>query len=342
MAKAVNLIGQRFGKLVVVDRAENNKRGNTMWLCQCDCGNTKIALGYDLTHGRTVSCGCKASGVPSKKRKDLTGQKFGTMTVISLSEERSKNGHLYWNCVCECGQEAVMSGTNLKMRQASHAGCTLTKERPYNYIDISGNKYGRLTVLKEVDSINGRPRWLCKCDCGNDKIVYGAYLKSGQVKSCGCLLDETRHLPKRITHGETNTKLYQKYRGMLGRCSPLYHGAEHYYEKGIRVCDEWTGEHGYEHFKEWSLVNGYDEDKPWTEMTLDRIDNNGNYEPSNCRWTTSKQQCNNMSTNVLFTYMGKTQTMKQWCEELDLSYGMVKARHRKGIEPPELFAPKSV
>lgn len=209
-------------------------------------------------------------------------------------------------------------------------------------LNLIGKRFGKLTVVERAENNKrGNTMWLCKCDCGNEKIVNGTYLKAGQVKSCGCLLDEARHLPKRVTHGETNTKLYKKYRGMLGRCSPTYHGAKNYYEKGIRVCDEWIGEHGFENFKEWSLNNGCDDNKHWTEMTLDRIDNNGNYEPSNCRWTTSKQQCNNMSTNVFFTYMDKTQMMKQWCEELGLSYGMVRARHQKGIEPPELFAPNS-
>ena len=274
------------------------------------------------------------------KLQDLTGAKFGRLTV--LQREASKNGRTMWKCLCDCGNEKIVEAYNLKSGHVKSCGClnyeVISKR---NSRELEGKRFGRL-VAKERTRRNGKVSWICTCDCGSTTVVLTNRLTSGKTRSCGCLLSDYLESTKEFTFGESYTRIYKIHQGMLRRCSPSYHGAEHYYEKGVRVCDEWTGEHGYEHFKEWSLANGYDEDKPWTEMTLDRIDNNGNYEPSNCRWTTSKQQCNNMSTNVFFTYMGKTQTMKQWCEELDLSYGMVKARHRKGIEPPELFAPKSV
>lgn len=104
MAKASDLIGKRYGKLTVVSRSENNHKGNTMWLCKCDCGKEKIALGYDLTHGRTVSCGCNNVGKIAPTRKDLTGMRFGTLTVESISEEKSIRGNLSWNCVCVCDE----------------------------------------------------------------------------------------------------------------------------------------------------------------------------------------------------------------------------------------------
>lgn len=338
MATALNLIGQQFGKLVVTERAENNKKGNTMWRCKCDCGNEKIALGYDLTHGRTVSCGCNKVGVPSKKRKDLTGMRSGTLTVISLCEERSKNGNLHWNCKCDCGADVVVSGGNLKSRECSHRLCPL-RNHPYNFIDLTGMRFGRLTVIEEYGKADGKVKWLCRCDCGNTKVVCGQDLKSGSTKSCGCLLEEQRHAAKHITHGMSGTKLYRRYSGMIARCSENNRASKNYAEKGVRVCDEWLGEHGFENFMKWSYENGYSDDKHWTEMTIDRIDNDGIYEPSNCRWTTAKQQCNNMSTNVNIEYNGKTQTMKQWCEELNLNYTAIKARHRKGIAVPELFYP---
>lgn len=313
-----------------------------MWLCQCDCGGQKVALGFDLTHGRTTSCGCKTFGRPSSRRVDLVGNRYGTLTVVSLNEERSKNGTLHWNCICDCGEKVVMSGGNLKTRNKTHRGCKL-RDKPYNYIDITGRRFGRLIALSMVDGEGKNQQWLCKCDCGNLKTVSKAALLSGKTKSCGCLLEETRHNPKRITHGETKTKLYQKYRGMLGRCSPTYHGASNYYDRGIRVCDEWRGENGFLNFKKWSLENGFDETKPWTEMTLDRIDVNGNYEPSNCRWTDSKTQCNNMRTNIIIAYNGETKTLKQWSETLGLNYGMIRARHQRGWTVPELFAePRSI
>lgn len=271
--------------------------------------------------------------------QDLTGAKFGRLTV--LQRETPKNGRTMWKCLCDCGNEKTVEAYNLKSGHIRSCGCLnseLTSER--NTCDLKGKRFGRL-VAKEKTRYNGKISWICSCDCGNTTIVLTNRLTSGKTRSCGCLLDDYLESTRGFTFGESNTRIYKIYQGMLRRCSPYYHGVKNYYDKGVRVCDEWQGEHGFEHFRDWSLANGYDESKHWTEMTIDRIDNDGNYEPSNCRWTTAKQQCNNMSTNVLFTYMGKTQTMKQWCEELDLSYGMVKARHRKGIEPPELFAPKS-
>lgn len=337
--KPADLIGQRFGKLVVVERAKNNDRGNTMWKCKCDCGKEKIALGYDLTHGRTVSCGCKAVGIPSANRQDLVGKRFGTLTVVSVCKDKTNNGIVCWNCKCDCGVETIVrAGNLLSGHTTSHKGCVL-RGRSYNFIDLTGERYGRLTVLSEHGKRDEKTLWLCKCDCGNTTFVKTDYLRRGKTRSCGCLLSDARKKPKHIAHGDSGTRLYKTYIGIHDRCSPTAKCSKHYFDKGVRVCDEWQGKDGYIRFREWSLKNGFDESKPWTEMTIDRINNDGNYEPSNCRWTTMKQQANNQSHNVRISYNGKTQTMKQWCEELNLSYGAIKVRHQKGIEPPELFAP---
>lgn len=339
MAFASNLIGQRFGKLVVVKREPNNKKGNTMWLCQCDCGRTKVALGYDLTHGRTVSCGCKNVGKPAPIREDITGQRFGTLTAMSVNEECSSPGRVLWNCVCDCGATTVVAHGNLKSGHIkSHPYCPL-KSKPYNFIDLTGKRFGRLTVVREEGKKNACITWLCQCDCGNMKITTGNLLKSGRVKSCGCLSDENRRKGKRFTHHMSKTKLYQKYRAMRNRCSPTYHGAKHYYKRGIRVCDEWSGENGFLNFRKWSLENGFDESKSYLEMTLDRIDVNGDYSPENCRWTDMHTQTNNRTNNAYVKYNGERKTLKMWSEELGLSYGMLKARHQRGMTPPELFQP---
>lgn len=337
--KPLDLIGQRFGKLTVVERSKNNNRGNTMWKCKCDCGKEKIALGYDLTHGRTVSCGCNGTGVASSKRQNLTGKRFGTLTVTSLCEEKTKNGKVYWNCECDCGvKTVVVSGNLLNGHTTSHKRCPLGKQR-YNFNDLTGEKHGRLMVLSEHGRRDGRTLWFCRCDCGNTVVVKGNYLSSGRTRSCGCLLSDARKKPKHIAHGDSKTKLYKTYLGIHDRCSPIAKCAKHYFDKGVRVCDEWQGSEGYQRFKKWSLENGYDPNKKWTEMTIDRINNDGNYEPSNCRWTTMKQQANNQSRNVRIEYLGRTQTMKQWCEELNLTYATIKARRQRGVTPPELFAP---
>ena len=336
MAKALDLTGKRFGKLLVVSRAENNKNGNTMWNCICDCGSTKVALGYDLTHGRTTSCGCGLGrpGVASGKRINLTGKRFGHLTVLGLDDEKSKNGILVWRCQCDCGNTVAVRGGNLKSGNVKSCGCN--NYRKTTQKDLTGRKFGRLTVIEKSGKKDNRITWRCKCECGKEKIVPGAYLISGRTKSCGCLYAENRKKPKRITHGKTKTRIYREYRSMIVRCTQNYHNKDAYYSRGISVCQEWNEkEVGFMRFFEWAINNGYSDD-----LTLDRIDVNGNYSPENCRWVTMKVQQNNRRDNIMIEYNGKTQTMKQWCEELGLNYGMVRARKQRGWEVPELFSPK--
>lgn len=333
MAKASDLIGKRYGKLTVVSRSENNHKGNTMWLCKCDCGKEKIALGYDLTHGRTVSCGCNNVGKIAPTRKDLTGMRFGTLTVESISEEKSIRGNLSWNCVCDCGARVVVNGGNLKSGHTkSHSGCPL-KEHTYNFIDLTGKKFGRLTVVNESSKIGQRIMWLCKCDCGNMKVVSANCLQSGRTKSCGCLSDENRRMPKKITHGMSRSRLYKEYMAMRGRCKPNYHNHNVYYGKGVCVCDEWLQPGGFERFREWAFENGYNDN-----LSLDRIDNDGSYSPDNCRWITMKEQQNNRSDNVFLEYNGEIKTMKQWSECLGMKYSLLKSRHYRGWTVPEILS----
>lgn len=343
MAEPLNLVEQRFGKLTVIERADNTSRGNTRWRCKCDCGNEKIALGYDLTHGRTVSCGCINVGKVSPNRLDIVGEKYNTLTVISRNKELSKPNATYWNCVCDCGAQVTISNSNLRhKKKPSHRGCPL-KEPPYNFIDLTNKKFGRLLVVEQYGrDAKGKIQWKCKCDCGGEKIATSVSLSGGRIASCGCLLAEQRKKPKRTTHNMSKTDIYKKYRSMLNRCSPEYHAHKDYYDRGINVCTEWIGEHGFEHFREWSYENGYDASKCWTEMTLDRIDNSKGYSPQNCRWTTEKEQQNNKSTNVYIEWNGKRMTLKQWSEKCGLNYGTLKSRLKRGWRPPRLFDPPQI
>ena len=329
MAKASDLIGNRYGKLLVIERAENNKRGNTQWLCKCDCGKTKVALGYDLTHGRTVSCGCNNIGKPSKKRVDITGKRYGKLVVESLNEQLSKPTCLIWNCKCDCGNSIVARGGNLKIGHTKSCGCTQRSEKPFD--DITGNRYGNLVVLGFVRKTKYSRIWLCRCDCGNKKEIKEGYLKSG-TPSCGCLSRKALKTTANKTHGMSKTRLYTEWKSAIQRCKKSYHNSNLYYDRGITVCEEWLN--SFESFRDWALDNNYDD-----TLTLDRIDNNKGYSPDNCRWVTMKEQQNNRRNNVLFTINGETKTMKQWSEYFNIPYGTVKARHRKNKPIDELFAP---
>ena len=331
MAKRLDLVGQRFGYLVVIGRAENNNRGNTQWLCQCDCGKKKVVLGYDLTHGRTTTCGCKANmkGKESYNRKNLVGLKFGTLSVISVS--KIENGSISYNCKCDCGKELVVTASNLRKGQLTHNDCPM--RRSHNFQNLIGKRFGKLVVEEFAGKRNKAVLWKCKCECGNETIVTANDLRVGHTKSCGCLAHQRE---KRADKSKwlSNSRIYKEYRSMLRRCSAEYHSPENYYDRGIRVCDAWANEDGFENFKQWALENGYSD-----ELTLDRINVNGNYSPDNCRWATNKEQQNNRRNNIYIKIGDEVKTLKQWSEHFGLDYGMVKARYKRGWSEDRLFIP---
>lgn len=261
MGKFIDLTGQRFGRLIVIEKAENSKTkyGTVIkWLCKCDCGNTRIVPTGELKKGRCKHCGCL-------KVKDLTGKRFNRLIVI----QRVKN-----------------------------------------------NKHNSAM-------------WECQCDCGGKTITSSAHLNSGHTKSCGCLSKElVVKLNKK--HNMCKTRLYIIWHNMKARCNNNNNnGYKDYGGRDIKVCEEWNND--FMNFYNWTIQNGYRDD-----LTIDRIDVNGNYEPNNCRWATTKEQANNKRNNFCITYHGETRTLKQWCEYFNINYGTVKSRIKRKL-PQELW-----
>lgn len=190
--------------------------------------------------------------------------------------------------------------------------------------DLTGMQFGYWTVIERTDnSDDGSSRWICCCRCGNIKTVLGKFLTSGRVKSCGCYNIE-KAKQQFFRHGYSHTNLHNKWLKMKERCynknTKCY---KNYGGRGIKVCNEWLND--FTEFYNWSINNGYKEG-----LTIDRIDVNKNYEPSNCRFVTQKEQQNNRRNNVYITYKDETKTLSQWADYYDIPYKVLWKRIKLG------------
>lgn len=201
MPQAVNLVGKKFNKLTALERdfeiQKIKKSKDVWWKCQCDCGNIISVNGKTLRAGKIKSCGCEK---PQYAFKDLTGQRFGRLIILEKTEER-KNNSIVWKCQCDCGNICFKDSHSLNKGSTKSCGCLVKDNAKIqglkNAQDISGQQFGHLTALYQLDEIQQGSGhfWVCQCDCGNIKKITIHNLKSGRTTSCGCIKAST---------GETN------------------------------------------------------------------------------------------------------------------------------------------
>lgn len=253
--------------------------------------------------------------------KDLSGTTFGKWNVIKLHD--TKNGKTIWVCECTCGNIKNVYRSNLISGRSTQ--CKECKNKNMDSsIDETGNTYGKLTVVGKSKNTwkNGFLLWECACACGNTVHTSGSMLRNRNTRSCkSCALNERKPYKHKVVH----KRIYTAWQSMVARChNPRKSGYELYGKRGIVVCKEWKN--SFDNFYDWAMENGYED-----HLSIDRIDVDGNYEPSNCRWVTTKEQNNNKRNTVYITHNGETKPLSEWAEELSIRASTIHTRYSNGI-----------
>lgn len=215
-----------------------------------------------------------------------------------------------------------------------------------NVKDLTGQRFGRLTVIGLAETNTRKTYWICQCDCGNLKRVRSDSLQCGAIRSCGCLKKEQNETNLNKSAAKIKfeqngfkvggTRLYRIWQGIKKRCNnPNDARFSSYGGRGIKMCKEW--ENDFLSFYNWAINNGYDE-----KLSIDRINNDEGYSPENCRWATNVTQCNNRRTNIKIKIGNTEKTLTQWCKIFGLNYGTIIARYHRSnnnLSLDELFRP---
>lgn len=255
--------------------------------------------------------------------KAVIGTVFGSLTLLAVPQRGSKGKALFR---CACGNEKEIRLGHVTSGATVSCGCAKR-----SVFVVAGQKSGRLTVINPEAGVRGKARAaLCQCECGTKKLVDVWQIANQVTRSCGCLVvDVASKLALR--HGEEGTRLYKIWHGIKCRCqTPSAGNYPRYGGRGIAVCDEWSN--SYESFRDWAVGAGYADD-----LQIDRIDNNGNYEPSNCRWVKSVVNANNRGNHHWLTAFGERKTLAEWSRDprCKISWHALKQRARKSPMSPE-------
>lgn len=270
--------------------------------------------------------------------QDLTGKQFGRLRVLSRAMN-DKSGGARYLCICDCGGQTTSSAADLRRGASKSCGCA-TK---FALHDLTGRRFGLLTAKELVGrDKRGQVRWLCICDCGKASVVGANNLRSGRTRSCGCLKRPPTRDPAKPGGPPRNPWLgtveHLCWRMLRQRCyNPNHKSYKHYGGRGITVCGRWLyGEGGRSGFECFLADMGAE---PHPELTIERRNNDGNYEPSNCYWAPIEIQANNRRDNIRITIGGVTKTIAQWARQADLNSTTISWRLKRNCPPEILLAP---
>lgn len=326
-------IGSVYGCQKLIDINYDFDKKCQMWTFRCElCGSIKTVKKPKL---RDVSTTCACQKIKKEKNKKKTiknndesflGKIYGNDKVIGFKKD--SKGCWKWQCECQlCGRIHLRNPSDLKHGKYQKCFC---KSSVKNYDEYIGMKNNFLIIVGVVRE-KGMLKLICECDCGNIKKIRPYDWMHETVKSCGCKRDKLLS-----THGLSNTRIYRIWRGMTSRCYDENNSHYDYYGgRGIQICDEWKGEEGLINFYEWSLSHGYSD-----ELSIDRIDTNGNYTQDNCRWADDYTQAKNkrkrgtqkpikIKPRVFVEIDGVEIPLKKLCEEYGVSDAFVRYRMKK-------------
>lgn len=251
--------------------------------------------------------------------QDSIGKTYGRLKVLERVGN-NKHGHTMVKCLCACGDVKEFMIYNIIRGTTTSCGCSYIRWK-----DSIGKTYGRLKVIKRVENKGKMIAVECICSCGKTKTIILSSITEGKTTSCGCY-QKSKASEANTTHGHKKdykwTGVYLSWQDMLKRCTnPNSIGYKNYGGRGITVCSRWLN--SFENFLE---DMGDREDG----LSLDRKDNNGNYEPENCRWATRKEQNSNRRDTRLITYKNEIKCLQNWADEYGINSTVLSRRIAKG------------
>lgn len=304
--KGENLLGEKFGKLKVIEKTDKRENAYIVWKCICDCGGMIDVNTKKLKRGTVTNCGCivKNNAKNGTKAENLLGKKFGYLTVKERVE--NQRGRTCWKCRCDCGKSHIVTAHELKSGKCKSCGCYKKEHASRTIVDLKGKSFGRLKVLYEMRERdeNGSVMWMCACSCGKTKAISESGLVHGQAKSCGCYAEEHRK------------NIYKQLHRMDGTCIEIL-------EKRKNRRDNTSGFRGIvitEHNRYKAYI-GFKKEKYYLG-TFDTF-----IEAKAARLN-AEEKLHNGFVEVYYWWKQKSESNKEWAENNPLTYEVIQLQDR--------------